>query len=45
MSEYELCLRAMAKVAYNFWPVVLFMVGWFVWEWSTEPARTRNIKR
>ena len=37
-----ICMLAMLKIAYNFWPCIAFMVGFCIWEHLQErPARVR----
>ena len=39
-----ICMLAMLKIAYNFWPCIAFVIGYAVWETVTTrqvPARVR----
>lgn len=44
MSDYEVAVAAMMKMAYNFWPVIVAFIGMMAWEWLQEP-RTVKIKK
>jgi len=41
MSDWEIIFLGSVKLVTNFWPLVVFAVGWMVWEWLTDPY-TRN---
>ena len=32
MSDVEIVIAAMGKIAYNFWPILVLMAGYMVWE-------------
>tara|TARA_B100000287_G_scaffold425495_1_gene471899 strand:+ start:285 stop:401 length:117 start_codon:yes stop_codon:yes gene_type:complete len=32
MSDIEIVIAAMGKIAYNFWPILVLMAGTLVWE-------------
>ena len=32
MSDIEIVIAAMGKIAYNFWPILVLMVTYAVWE-------------
>ena len=36
---------AMLKIAYNFWPVIVFCIGYALWETYTTPKRVRSKSR
>jgi hypothetical protein len=31
-----LCLQVMAKIAYNFWPCIAFMIAYCIWELAED---------
>ena len=44
MSDVEIVLAAYAKIAYNFWPVIVAFIGFMAWEWLQEPRQPRMAK-
>jgi hypothetical protein len=44
LDSYMLCLQVMAKVAYNFWPCIAFMLGYCIWEHLQERSTRVRIK-
>lgn len=44
MSDVEIVLAAYAKIAYNFWPVIVAVIGYMAWEWLQEPRRPKIVE-
>jgi hypothetical protein len=39
-----ICVLAMGKIAYNFWPCIVLMIGYAIWETVTERDRLVRVR-
>ena len=42
VENFELVGLAMLKMAYNFWPVIAFCIGYALWETYVSRARVKS---